>query len=183
MNVEYLQVPKITQKILTQIFSAITISNEISYNDIPCWISSKAINKRKYSYIMIEGTTHLFHRLMYSWLIEPIPKGRKEGVLDHLCRNRACVNPVHLEFVTEKINILRGESCQAKNARKTHCLRGHELSGYNCVTRHYRSANMRMCRICYNQQRKKHRKGQRDRAKLRQGQKGIGISSGSANKT
>jgi hypothetical protein len=61
-------------------------------------------------------------------LVGPIPEGKQ---LDHLCRNRACINPEHLEPVTAKENILRGESFSAKNARKTHCIHGHELSGDN----------------------------------------------------
>jgi hypothetical protein len=57
---------------------------------------------------------------------------RAEGMqFDHLCRNRACVNPGHLEIVPQAVNLARGESEPAKNARKTHCSAGHELTPEN----------------------------------------------------
>ena len=71
---------------------------------------------------------HLAHRYSYELYVGKIPKGL---TLDHLCRNRWCVNPEHLEITTLKENILRGVSQAAINARKTHCIRGHQLSGNN----------------------------------------------------
>lgn len=59
---------------------------------------------------------------------EPISDGLQ---IDHLCRNTWCVNPTHLESVTPKVNTLRSNAQSAINARKTHCNRGHPLSGSN----------------------------------------------------
>lgn len=65
---------------------------------------------------------------------------------DHLCRNPWCCNPTHLELVTHRENILRSDAPPAINARKTHCLRGHELSGSNVYFGKDRTG--RQCREC-----------------------------------
>lgn len=83
----------------------------------------------------------LAHRIAYTNRYGEIPP---DLVIDHLCRNGLCVNPEHLEAVTNVENILRGEGAPAKNARKTHCKNGHELSAENCWNRKGRRA----CKIC-----------------------------------
>jgi hypothetical protein len=87
-------------------------------------------------------TDRLAHRLAYVWSGNVIPDTL---VIDHLCRNRACVNPDHMEPVTNVENVMRGESLWALNAKKTHCLRGHEFTVENTwISKH----NMRHCREC-----------------------------------
>lgn len=68
------------------------------------------------------------HRISYTALVGPIPEGLD---LDHLCRNRACVNPEHLEPVTRQVNLLRGIGFPAQRAAQTECLRGHEFTEDN----------------------------------------------------
>src|SRR5262249_43013716 len=87
------------------------------------------------------GTYHLAHRIAYSLLVRPLAQHEH---LDHLCRNRACVNPAHLEPVSLKENVLRGIGITAINAKKTHCFAGHEFTSEN--TRVWRGK--RHCRKC-----------------------------------
>jgi hypothetical protein len=68
------------------------------------------------------------HRAAYLLLVGPIEPGME---LDHLCRNRACCNPAHLQPVTHRDNLRRGESPAAHQARQTQCIHGHELDGAN----------------------------------------------------
>lgn len=100
-----------------------------------CWNWTGPIGRSGYGIIgiPIEGgenrTKHISaHRFSYEHFVGPIPQGLQ---LDHLRRNRACVNPAHLEAVTRKENLLRGESFSGQNSRKTHCLQGHEFNKAN----------------------------------------------------
>lgn len=84
------------------------------------------------------------HRWAYEALVAPIPEGL---YIDHLCRNRGCVNPDHMEPVTSGENTLRGISRAAVNARKTHCPHGHEYTPEN-IQYGGRSGRERRCREC-----------------------------------
>lgn len=81
------------------------------------------------------------HVWAYVKHIGRVPDGKE---LDHLCRNPACVNPLHLEPVTHRENILRGNSFAAMQARRTHCIHGHPLSGDNLG---YKDGH-RWCKLC-----------------------------------
>src|ERR1019366_2581496 len=79
------------------------------------------------------------HRLAYLWTVGSIPDGLQ---LDHLCRVRSCVKPSHLEAVTPRVNLLRGNTAAAKNSRKTHCKIGHPFNQQSAANR------KRYCRPC-----------------------------------
>ena len=90
-----------------------------------CWNWEALCNKDGYGRINSNGTMLLAHRYIYEILENHIPIGLE---LDHLCRNRKCVNPNHLDIVTKKENWSRGNSQSAKQSRQTHCKNGHEYS-------------------------------------------------------
>lgn len=86
------------------------------------------------------------HRVAYMLESGPIPDGL---TLDHLCRNRLCVNPAHLEPVTRGENNRRGYGWSGVNARLTHCRHGHPLSGENLqIAKRGNGQTFRVCRTC-----------------------------------
>ncbi len=107
-----------------------------------CWIWQASKNQYGYGKYFHNGRLQGSHRVAYEAIVGPVTKGLE---LDHLCRNRACVNPIHLEPVTHQVNLLRGQGFNAINARKTHCKRGHELIAENLYTR----KGKRRCNACH----------------------------------
>lgn len=115
-----------------------------------CWLWTAALHSAGYGVLRIncshekpKGTLVYAHRFAYELLRGPISDGL---TLDHLCRVRRCCNPDHLEPVSAVVNTLRGISPYAKNARKTHCDSGHELSGENLYLRP--DGGGRQCLLC-----------------------------------
>lgn len=96
--------------------------------------------------------TKLAHRISYEWAWGEIPAGLQ---IDHLCRVRHCVEPGHLEAVTQRENILRGNGWSGRNARKTHCPRGHELVPGNLVKRGAAREGQRDCKTCHRDRERK----------------------------
>lgn len=110
-----------------------------------CWIWTGSKMPNGYGHFEYDGKTQLSHRIAYELIKGKIPKGM---TLDHICRYRDCVNPDHLEVVTQKENVLRGIGITAKNAKKTHCPKGHEYTKANTRLDKY---NRRYCRKCQSQ--------------------------------
>jgi len=111
-----------------------------------CWEWTKARSADGYGLI---GTTRAgpsrclrTHRAAYEVFVGPVPEGL---VLDHLCRNRACHNPDHLEPVPQRENVVRGASPVAAYVKRESCEEGHPLTGGNLYVR---TDGGRRCRTC-----------------------------------
>ena len=106
--------------------------------DGDCWRWTASINKVLGYGSFWDGLHKVAaHQFSYKEFVGSVPQGLE---IDHLCRNRWCVNPAHLEAVTHQVNIRRGVGPPAVHARQTHCVRGHELPP--------RGLTNRICRIC-----------------------------------
>ena len=112
---------------------------KVNVSDNGCWewISAKTV--KGYGLIWLGNKTHRAHRVSYEYYHGDIPTTQQ---LDHLCRNRGCVNPEHLESVTCKENLRRGINA---NRIKTHCPQGHK---YNKENTYNSPRGDRECRIC-----------------------------------
>jgi hypothetical protein len=119
--------------------------NQYIGRDNECWIWPGAL---RYGYgvaslsVDKKPKTFYTHRLAYAAMRGEIPAGKQ---IDHLCRNRACFNPAHLEAVTQQVNIARGQA-GINNKEKDHCKQGHELSGMNVSVR--TKPNGKTFRVC-----------------------------------
>jgi HNH endonuclease len=108
-----------------------------------CWPWLGKLGTTGYGHFTVSYRGHPAHRLAYELVNGPVPDTL---VMDHLCRNRGCCNPAHLEPVTNRENILRGVGLPAVHFAKTHCPRGHEYTPEN--TRWSRGGTTRNCRTC-----------------------------------
>lgn len=113
-------------------------------DSVGCWPWRAGRSVKGYGTLSVRRVTLQAHRVaMALHLGHDIPAGMQ---IDHLCRNRRCVNPGHLEVVTPGVNTLRGESFSALNARKTHCDSGHEFSTANTYITPQGGRDCRKCR-------------------------------------
>lgn len=112
-----------------------------------CWewtgyVMSPETPGKGHGRVRVDGRKVLVHRWVWEHLVGPIPAHLE---LDHLCRNNRCCNPDHLEPVTHRVNVLRGNAPAAHHARQTHCGQGHEFTPENTKTD---SRGNRCCRTC-----------------------------------
>lgn len=108
-----------------------------------CWIYTGNRTSEGYGHISYQNKVQPVHRLAYETTVGPIPEGMH---LDHLCRRPPCFNPAHLEPVTCRENLMRGETAAARYAARTHCDKGHPFDVANTYMR--ADGNGRHCRTC-----------------------------------
>jgi hypothetical protein len=130
----HLIIGHVSRRELRQLFSKITVSSTLFWKATPCWIWTAYIAKSGYGQINWKGKITRSHRVMYAWLIAPVPFGPpsqngKLPEIDHLCRNRSCCNPVHLDLVSRVVNMERSPLTRTKLT--THCVNGHEFTFKN----------------------------------------------------
>lgn len=102
-----------------------------------CWVWIGALNNKGYGQFFLEGRLELAHRVAYLKLVGPIEEDRE---VDHLCRVRACVNPSHLEAVTHRVNLQRGDWSEHANRWGGRCTKGHDMV--------VQPNGHRVCRVC-----------------------------------
>lgn len=107
-----------------------------------CWYWVGAADGKGYGSFWVVPKMVRAHRWSYEQFVAQIPSNL---VIDHLCRNRSCVNPAHLEPVTNRENWSRGYAPSAISSRRTHCSEGHKYTAENTL---HRADAGRRCREC-----------------------------------
>lgn len=119
---------------------------KITVTETGCWEWTAAANSRGYGQWGVDGVSRSTHRVAYELLVGPIPH---ELQIDHLCRNKRCCNPAHLEPVSAKTN-----NSRRPGVNKSHCVHGHALTPENTITKRAGNSIIRNCRECSNARRR-----------------------------
>lgn len=131
-----------------------------------CWEWRASLNPQGYGQISVKNKPMLAHFISYKYFNLEFKK-KRGFCIDHTCMNRRCVNPNHLRYVTHKVNCLENSnSISAQNKQKTHCKNGHKFSKDNMIKL---KSGWRKCRICNQNDSKKHRQTKQKLEKMRKG--------------
>lgn len=134
-----------------RLLSHLTVGDE-------CWLWTAGLSSDGYAQIRKDGAKRVAHRLLYEWLVGPIPEGLE---LDHLCRVTRCLRPDHLEPVTHAENVRRGRA--GSNTRgKTHCPADHPYDEANTYIDPDGRRRCRSCRLASRLQREQQARERRD---------------------
>lgn len=127
----------------------LALNTELTDTGCLVW-QGKQLPKGYYGFDVFNGKSRVVHRVSYETFVGSIPAGLE---LDHLCRNKLCINPDHLEPVTSEENNAR------RWALQTHCKNGHEFNKANTrFTVSERGHNRRICRVCETEGKRKRRR-------------------------
>jgi hypothetical protein len=111
--------------------------------ETPCWIWQGFLDRNGYGIVWLNTRRRAAHIVLYEREIGPIPVGLE---LDHLCRNRSCICPRHVEPVTHAENLRRGHAPNMIARRENRCSRGHLFDAKNTLIR---ANGRKMCRACH----------------------------------
>ena len=117
-----------------------------------CWLWTGTKTYDGYPKFYLKGRMARAHRVAYELTKGPIPSGLQ---IDHLCKVTCCVNPEHLEAVTCRENLLRGDGFIGRQARQTHCQHGHP---FNEANTYVNKKGHRRCRTCHRNDMRNRRK-------------------------
>jgi HNH endonuclease len=112
---------------------------KIAVSSDGCWVWTAGVTRQVHGYAVYQGTSG--HAWSYRYFVGEVATGLE---LDHLCRNKLCVNPTHLEPVTPTVNKRRSNCVSGINARKTHCKNGHAFTPDNILAKR----GGRGCKAC-----------------------------------
>lgn len=120
-----------------------------------CFIWNKSKDSKGYGIFCYKGKRVLAHRFSFITFKDKIPS---DLVIDHICKNKLCVNPEHLRLLTRIENVMIGNGIPAINSRKILCNNNHPLTGNNLIIKKHKNNKLqRVCRICRNNRAKKYR--------------------------
>ncbi len=141
---DYLVVPRLKTQQLRRVFTKIRVDPTTG-----CWLWTAGRTTTGYGKVKFLGRTELAHRLLWAWLVGPLPQGQHRDIpnLDHRkCDTKNCCFPAHLELVAPRENTLRSDrNPTAINSRRTHCAKGHLLPS------EARYGEGRACHVCRKQ--------------------------------